>query len=113
MMATKSSGITLAGIEAMARFLVRRMANVRIAILHSGEVARRRGQITRVFHKLGSGPADERKICRDLKISAADRDEALRWLEAASLVLHQRNGWERCEGARLSFTDCTVPILEV
>lgn len=76
------------------------------------EVERRRGQISRVFHKPGAGPADERKICRDLKITAADRDEALRWLQAARLVSHQRNEWERCEGVRLSFTDCNVPILE-
>lgn len=113
LMAPKSSGITLSCAEAMARFLVRRMASVRIDILHAGEIARKRGQITRIFHKLGGGPADERKICRDLKITAADRDEALRWLEATSLVLRQQNGWARCEGARLSFTNCTVPILEV
>ena len=113
LLAPKSRGISVAGVEALARFLVRRMASSRIAILHAGEVARRREQITRVFHKLGSGPADERKICRDLKITAADRDEALRWLEAASLVLRQQDGWDRRDGARLSFTNCSVPILEV
>lgn len=113
LIAPKSRGISVGGVEAMARFLVRRMASVRIAILHAAEIAQRRGQITRIFHKLGGGPADERKICRDLKITAGDRDEALRWLEAANLVIHRRTGWERCEGARLSFTDCTAPILEV
>ncbi len=112
-MAPKSCRVSVASVEALARFLVRRMANARIAILHAGEVARRRDQITRIFHKLGGGPTDERKICRDLKISAADRNEALRWLEAASLVFQRRDGWERREGARLSFTDCTVPIIEV
>ncbi|MEX1049632.1 MAG: hypothetical protein WED15_08895, partial [Akkermansiaceae bacterium] len=113
LLAPKFRGITVEGVEAMARLLVRRMASARIAIMHSGEVARRRGQITRVFHKLGGGPADERKICRDLKISAVDRDVALRWLDAASLVLHQGNGWQQREGARLSFSGCAVPILEV
>jgi hypothetical protein len=113
LMAPKTGGISVGCVEAMARFLVRRMASVRIAILHAGEVARRRGLITRVFHKLGSGPANERKICRDLKMTAADRDEALRWLEAASLVLRQQDGWDRRDGARLSFTNCSVPILEV
>jgi hypothetical protein len=34
-------------------------------------------------------------------------------LEHRNLVIYRRNGWERCEGARLSFTDCSVPILEV
>jgi hypothetical protein len=113
LMATKSSRITLAGIEAMARFLVGRMANVRMAILHAGELARRRDQITRIFNKLGCGPANARKFCRDLKITAADRDEALRWLEAASLVMQCQDGWQLREGARLSFKDCAVPILEV
>lgn len=78
----------------------------------TSEIPRQRGR-TEVFHKLGSGPADERKICRDFKITAADHNEALRWLEAAGVVLNQRvGGWVRCEGARLSFTDCTVSILE-
>jgi hypothetical protein len=113
LIAPKSCGITLAGIEAMARFLVRRMVNLRIAILHAGDLARRREQIKRVFHKLGAGPANGRKFCRDLKLTAADRDEALRWLEAASLVTQCRDGWQLREGARLSFKDCAVPIIEV
>jgi hypothetical protein len=113
LLAPKFRRITVEGVEAMARFLVRRMASARIAIMHSGEVTLRRVQITRVFHKLGSGVADKRKICRDLKITAANRDEALRWLEAACLVLRRGNGWEQREGARLSFTGCAVPILAV
>jgi hypothetical protein len=68
LMATKSSGITLAGIEAMARFMVCRMANTRIAILHAGDLARKREQITRVFHKLSTGPVNARTVCRHLKI---------------------------------------------
>jgi hypothetical protein len=113
LIAPKSRGISVGGVEVMARFLVRRMANARIAILHAGEIARRRGQITRVFHKLGNGPANARKFCRDLKLTAADRDEALRWLEAASLVTQGGDGWQLREGARLSFKDCAVPIVEV
>ena len=97
--------------EAMARFLVCRMFNLRIAVLHSGKVARKRSQITRIFLKLGAGPANARKFCRDLKITAADRDEALRWMEAVSLVSQGRDGWQLREGARLSFKDCTVPII--
>jgi hypothetical protein len=113
LMATKTSRITLAGIESMARFLVRRMVNLRTAILHAGDLARKREQITRIFHKLGTGPANARKLCRDLKITAGERDETLRWLEAASLVIHGQDGWQLREGARLSFKDCTVPIIEV
>ena len=113
LMIPKNRTLTVSNVEAMARFLVRRMASARTAILHAGELARLRAQITRVFHKLGSGPADQRKICRDLKMTAADRDSALCWLEEASLVHLGGNGWEQREGARLSFKGCAVPILEV
>jgi hypothetical protein len=113
LLAPKSRGISMGGVEALARFLVRRMANARIAILQAGEIARRREQITRIFHKLGNGPANARKFCRDLKITAAERDEALRWMDAASLVIQGQDGWQLREGARLSFKDCAVPILEV
>jgi hypothetical protein len=113
MMATKASGVTLAGIEAAARFLVRRMANVRISILHAGDIARKREQITRVFHKLSKGPVDARKLCRELKITAADRDEALHWLETASLALHQDGGWQIRKGANLTFKDFDVSLIEV
>jgi hypothetical protein len=113
MMATKASRITLAGIESMARFLVRRMANVRTTMLHAGDLARKCEQITRVFHKLSTGPANARKLCRYLKITAGERDETLRWLEAANLVVHGQDGWQVREGARLNFKDCAIPIIEV
>lgn len=113
LMATRASGITLAGIESMARFLVRRMANLRTAIMHAGELARRREQITRIFHKLGNGPTQARKFCRDLRLTSAERDVALRWMEAASLVTCGPNGWQLQEGARLNFKDSSLPIIEV
>jgi hypothetical protein len=113
LMATKASKVTLAGIESIARFLVRRMANVRTAILHAGDLARKREQITRVFHKLSTGPVSARKLSRHLSISAGERDETLRWLEANRLIVHGQDGWHVRDGARLSFTDSTVPILEV
>lgn len=114
LMAARPGMLSVNSVEAMARFLVRRMANARTAILRASELARRQDQIKRIFHKLGGGPADERKLSADLKISAVDRDESLRWLEAANLA-HQRQNkeWERCAGARLSFTDCSMPTIEV
>jgi hypothetical protein len=112
-MATKVSRITLAGIEAMARSLIRLITNVRVAILRGANLARRRDQITRISHELSTGLTNARKLCRDLKITAADRDEALHRLENASLVVHGRDGWQIREGVRLSLQDCSVPILEV
>jgi hypothetical protein len=113
LMATKSSGVTLAGIEAAGRFLIRRMANVRAAVLHAGDITRKREQIARVFRKLSSGSANARKLCRHLSISAGERDAAVRWLEATGLIVRSQDGWQVREGAQLCFEDCTVPLLEV
>lgn len=107
------SKIPLTGVEAMARFLVRRMANARIAISHAGEVARRCDQIERIYRKIIKGPVTERKISSDTKLPAGDRDEALRWLEAAKLAYKQEDKWHIHEGGRLDFKACSVPILEV
>jgi hypothetical protein len=81
--------------------------------LRAGDLARKRDQITRIFHKLSTGPANARKLCRDLKITEGERDEVLRWLETASLVVQCGDGWQLREGARLSFKDRTVPVLAV
>lgn len=114
LMAAKPGVLSVSSVEAMARFLARRMTNAYIAILHAGELARRKDHITRIFSKLASGPADGRKISSDLKINAVDRDAALGWLEAARMVCQGRHGeWMLCEGARLSFTDCSLPAIEV
>lgn len=102
-----------ASVATLARFLVRRMANARLSIMRSGELARSRKHIARIFGKLGNGPADSRKICCDLKISSVERDLALRWMKSANLVTQRHKDWELCEGARLNFTDCTAPLLEV
>jgi hypothetical protein len=103
-----------ASVDALARFLVGRMAQARLSIMRSGELVRSRNQIARIFGKLGNGPADSRKICRDLKISSAERDRALRWMQSAKLVTQQQHKeWKLCEGARLNFADCTAPLLEV
>jgi hypothetical protein len=102
-----------ASVATLARFLVRRMANARLSIMRSGELARSRKHIARIFGKLGNGPADSRKICCDLKISSAERDRALRWMKSANLVTQRHKDWELCEGARLNFADRSVPLLEV
>jgi hypothetical protein len=103
-----------ASVATLARFLVGRMAQARLSIMRSGELVRSRNQIARIFGKLGNGPADSRKICRDLKISSAERDRALRWMQSAKLVTQQQHKeWKLCEGARLNFADCTAPLLEV
>jgi len=103
----------VAGAEALARFLVRRMANTRMTILHAGEIARRQNQIQRIFGKISRGVTCGRRICKDLKITAVERDVCLQWLKADGLISMGAEGWELCEGARLDFNDCALPLLEV
>ena len=109
----KALKFTVAGVEAFARYLVRRMANVRMTILRAGEIARMQQQVGKIFAKIRSGVTCERKIGKDLKISAVDRDKGLRWLAAAGIVYREAGGWMPCEGARLDFNHCTLPLLEV
>lgn len=102
------------GVEAFARFLVRRMANSRAVILHSGAIAQRRAQIERVFWKLQQGPNGPRGIYRNLhRLPKSDCEACLRWMERAGLARCVGEKWELVEGARLSFDEPTTPILEV
>ena len=103
---------SMAGVEAFGRFLVRRMANARAAVLHAGAIAQRRSQIERVVRKLSSGQVKTRTIYRDLSIPAADCNECLLWLEEAAVARRVDDRWDLVQGARLSFNDCTAPLLE-
>ena len=105
---------SIAGVEAFARFLVRRMANARTLMMHAGEVARRRSQIERVFRKLEKGPIDARKIYRDLShLPPGDCHACLRWMEQTGIARRSGEQWELVEEARLSFNDRNTPLLEV
>jgi len=104
---------SIAGVEAFARFLVRRMANTRTLMMHAGEVARRRTQIERVFRKLEQGPVNSRGIYHNLnRLDARDCDECLRWLEREGIARRSGDRWELVEEACLSFNDRNTPLLE-
>jgi hypothetical protein len=103
---------SMAGVEAFGQFLVRRMASARAAVLHAGAIAQRRSQIERVVRKLSSGQVKARTIYRDLSIPADDCNECLLWLEEAAVVRRVDDRWDLVQGARLSFNDCTAPLLE-
>lgn len=105
-------GLTLAHVEAFARYLVERMANARASILQAGEITLRRTQIQRVFNKLSSIPMYERKIYQNLGLPADDCRGCLRWLEAANLARPTDDGWIRVDGACLSFNGHPFPLLE-
>jgi len=106
-------GIRLEGIEAFARFLVRRMANTRTAILRASELTRRQIQIGRIFHKIANGGTNERQISKTLKIAAVERDECLRWLEETGHITRGEQGWMTHAEAQLNFNSHTLPLLEI
>jgi hypothetical protein len=112
----------LKGVEAFARFLVRRAVNARTAICLAADVARRQSQIERIFRKLPEGWQNERKIYGNLSIPAADCRWCLLWLQDAGIAQRserlRKSGspesiWNLVEGAQLNFADCRLPLLEV
>jgi hypothetical protein len=89
------------------------MANARTMMLHAGAVAQRRSQIERVFRKLEQGPVVARKIYHDLNLPAGDCYECLQWMQGAGNVRQVNREWQLVEDARLSFKDCSTPLLEL
>jgi hypothetical protein len=105
--------LSVAGIEALARFLVHRMSNARTVMAHADDVARRQWQIRRIFRKLEQGPAEARKIYRNLGLLAADCDGCLGWMEKAGIAFQINRRWELAEEAVLRFENHPIPLLEV
>jgi hypothetical protein len=98
------------GVEALARHLVRRMADTRDAILSRNGSARRRVHIERVFRKLRNGPQDTRSLYRDLSLLAADCEACLKWLEEGGMVRRDGRNWEHVEGTTLAFSSDGLPL---
>jgi hypothetical protein len=90
--------ITVAGIEAFARFLVRRMANARAAILFSAEEAWKLRYKRKILNKLAEANLED----RHLHIPADTCRELLAEMERGRLVRVTGGKWERLEGASLS-----------
>jgi len=101
----------LLAVESFARFLVLRMANARATMLSAAKLAKRQSDIRRIFTKLNSVMIEERTICKNLKIPAADCREYLRWLEESSLAQRFESRWRRVEGAQLTFNG--QPLLSI
>jgi len=105
--------LSIAGIEALARFLVHRMANARVVMIHAGAVEQRQSQIRRIFRKLQQGPVEARKLYRNLSLLAADCDECLRWMERAGIARQMNRKWALEPGVVLRFEDHSIPLLEI
>ena len=103
----------VAQIEALARFLVKRMVNARTEMIHEGLVAQRRSQIERVYRKLSQQPSKRRDIYRNLSMSARDCDACLDWMENAGVIEQVRSQkWAIVKNAGLDFTRHTTPLIE-
>ena len=78
---------TLEQIQALARFLVHRMANARSAMLYSAQSASRLALEEKILRKLGSEPVTVRDLTRRFtRLPAAQCLELLEDLEAAGKV---------------------------
>jgi len=77
-------GWTNRHILALAKFLVRRMVNLRAASLDHGEAARQRRLAERVLAKLGDGPQSVRDLTR--RFNRLGSDECYRVLELLQTV---------------------------
>jgi hypothetical protein len=87
--------VSVAEVEALARWIVNRMANARAAMLFSvGEVWKLRYK-RKILAKLAGGNFDNRSIYRALHLAAALCEDLMEELESASLVRRSGREWER------------------
>lgn len=89
----------LAGIEALARFLVRRMASARAAILFSAEEAQKLFFKQRILTELSEGCFENRDACRLLRRPAAICIPVLHEMATEGSLTRRGKKWERVIGA--------------
>lgn len=92
---------SLSGIEALARFLVHRMANYRAAILFSADDARKLRFKRKILAKLEGASLDSRSIYHPLHLPADLCEELLGELETGNLVRRSGRIWERVGGKEM------------
>lgn len=91
----------MAGIEALARFLVHRMANARAAILFSAEEAQKLLYKQKILTELSVGCLENRDIYRLLRRPAAICVPILLEMVTEGLLTRRGNKWELTKGAAL------------
>ena len=101
------------GVEALARFLVHRMANARAAILFSAEETSKLRMKRKIFAKLSNATLDNRSIYHPLHLPAACCEELLSEMEADGLVKCLGREWKRIEGTELPSDPVRHLALEV
>ncbi|QTN34171.1 hypothetical protein HZ994_18210 [Akkermansiaceae bacterium] len=88
-------------VEALARWVILRMANARAAMLGSAERESLQELARRVHIRLSEGRLPKRDIYRSLRISASQCDELLLRLQSARWVQRIGNEWESTKAGML------------
>ena len=91
----------MAGIEGLARHLIRRMANARSAILSSSEEEWKGRYKQRIIAKLAEGPQDTRSLYRLCRLASAVCENLLTEIEADNRVKRRGRQWELVGDATL------------
>jgi len=89
-------------VEALARLLVRRMANHRASLLFSAADTRRMKDKRRIFDKLADGAHDSRSIYKPLHIQADYCRDLLSEMKVDNFVERNASLWNRIEGRTLT-----------
>ena len=105
--------MTAKGVEALGRFLVRRMANARTAIIFSAKDARRHQWRQSIVFKLANSRLDCRSIYHPLGIPAAECRLLLAELETEGILQRIDRGWELVKGTTLPSIPNSLLPLEV
>lgn len=105
--------ISVAEVEALARWIVNRMANARAAMLFTAQEAWKLRYKRKILAKLCEGRRNNRSIYHPLHLPAAICEDLLAELEADSLVQRRGCEWERIEGTELPAMPANHLPLEV
>lgn len=103
----------VSGIESLARFLVRRMASARAAILFSAEEAQKRFWKQRILTNLAEGCFENRDVCRLLHQPVAICEPVLLEMATEGVLARRGKKWECVIGAALPGSQSLRLPLEV
>ncbi len=109
----RSLPVTTAGVEALARWIIYRMANARAAMLGTAEREMLRQLAQRVVVRLSGCNLSTRDIYRSLSISAAKGDKLLLPMERGGLLHRSEGKWGLSKDASLLMADVRNLFIDV
>ena len=109
----KRLAVTPQGVEALGRWVIRRMANARAAMLGSAAQDRRRALAVKILSKIGEDRVSKRDIYRSVGISVGLCEEVLQEMQLAGIVCAKKGMWKRATGRQLLKDDLNELFIEV